>query len=75
MTDLKPCPLCGGKAKLKRGLPRVNRAPERYALVQCLDCMARTQTYRQAAMEPGVNVDEYAARHWNTRPAEKGEDK
>ena len=67
MTYLKPCPFCGGKAKMKRGLPRVNRAPERYALVQCLACMARTQTYRQAAMEPGVSVDEYAAARWNGR--------
>ncbi len=64
---LEPCPRCGGKAKLKRGLPRLQKVKDRFALVQCLSCNLRTPTYHQRPGETGENVDLRAATAWNYR--------
>ena len=33
--ELKPCPFCGGEAKMKHGYPGQQRAGIRQAVVQC----------------------------------------
>lgn len=64
---LKPCPFCGGKAKLKHGFPSRQRGDMRQATVQCLECGCRTVTYHQMAYEPWEMVDRQAVETWNNR--------
>ncbi len=70
MAELKPCPFCGGEAKLKHGFPGQQQQGMRQATVQCKTCGCRTVTYRQFPYEPWKNVDEYAIFVWNKRTAE-----
>lgn len=55
--ELKPCPLCGGKAELWRAHPE---NPKLNAWVACADrCLVLTQEFES---------DEAAIAHWNHRP-------
>lgn len=59
MTDkieLKPCPFCGGEAKLTD----LTQAPESW--VECKECGARTRFFS--------NSEEAPVSAWNTRPIE-----
>jgi Lar family restriction alleviation protein len=59
MTDkieLKPCPFCGGEAKLTD----LKQAPESW--VECKECGARTRFFS--------NSEEAPVSAWNTRPIE-----
>lgn len=69
--ELKPCPFCGGEAKLKHGFPGRQRQGMRQATVQCKICGCRTVTYRQFAYEPWKEVDEHAIFVWNSRATEE----
>ena len=64
---LKPCPFCGGEAKMKHGYPGQQRKGIRQSVVQCKKCGCRTVTYRQAAYQPWKEVDEQAADHRHAR--------
>lgn len=64
---LKPCPFCGGEAKMKHGYPGQQRKGMRQAVVQCKKCSCRTVTYRQLAYQSWKEVDEQAAEVWNRR--------
>lgn len=60
--NLKPCPFCGGEARLKKHQKMNNTW-----YVQCRDCGIRTLNYTQAAFECwSVSRDEAIA-HWNKR--------
>ena len=56
-TNLKPCPYCGGKAKLTD----LKQAPESW--VECTECGARTRFFS--------NSEEAAVSAWNSRPIEE----
>ena len=67
MDELKPCPFCGGEAKLKKGFPSRQIAHCRQAVVQCKTCGCRTVTFKQLPMEKWQNVDKQAIEAWNRR--------
>lgn len=64
---LRPCPFCGGEAKMKHGFPGQQQKGARQAVVQCKRCGCRTVTFRQSAYERWSDVDEQAAERWNRR--------
>ena len=64
---LKPCPFCGGEAKLKKGFPSRQIAHCRQAVVQCKECGCRTITFKQMPMERWQDVDKEAIETWNNR--------
>ena len=66
-NELKPCPFCGGEAKLKHGKPWQQKKQGRFAFVQCLGCEAKTQTFFQYAYQAWQEVDRYAIEAWNGR--------
>lgn len=51
---LKPCPFCGGEAKIRKDITGLTE-------VWCYDCLTNT-----GLQPPG----DYAIKKWNTRPAE-----
>jgi len=62
MSDLKPCPFCGGEANLVGyGLTGVMK------VVQCSDCGARTR-----AFDPKIKRGENAIDAWNRRASDGG---
>lgn len=61
MTELKPCPFCGGEAVFYKDLdPFVN---QEYAFVKCSVCGVSTPSYAMS----GASVKD-VAKHWNRRP-------
>lgn len=69
IKDLKPCPFCGGKAKVKT---QYSEKKDRwFSFVQCLDCFARSKT-ATAWRDPTDNLSlmDRATANWNMR-AEK----
>mgnify|MGYP003312051363 CR=1 FL=1 len=40
-----PCPKCGGRVKLRRGLPNMGNSKTRWGFLQCLNCGERTLTF------------------------------
>lgn len=66
MTALKPCPFCGGEGKIKEAVVPTSRGGHVRGWVGCPDCGA----YIQWTYEPKKAIEK-----WNTRPAEKEEDK
>lgn len=65
MIQLKPCPKCGGKAKLLRGLPNMGNSRARYALVICLRCGHKTDTIIPEARESDKSLRRRASELWN----------
>lgn len=58
MSDLKPCPFCGGTAKLRRfSEPRPDAKPDSFS-VKCTVCCAESNWFK---------TDGYALEAWNTR--------
>ena len=63
MSELKPCPFCGGEAILKHHATReLFRKQLQYSYVQCCTCNIRTEI---------VHTDAEAIIKWNRR-AEDG---
>ena len=61
MTDeLKPCPFCGGEAKIKCGeiVNRYNTAVYRHYHVECMSCGVDTRNF---------DTDDEAIEAWNRR--------
>ncbi len=67
---IKPCPNCGGKMKLIRGLPNLGRYKKgnsriRFSLLQCTSCDYKTKTYYQQKKQSSRELDEYVINLWN----------
>ncbi len=62
--ELKPCPFCGGKAKLKHGFPRTQKKRDYQALIQCTKCGCRTPISHQVPFEPKWEVDYSVVSLW-----------
>ncbi len=71
--ELKPCPFCGGKAKLKKGFPYQQNSQTKYAFIQCTKCRAKAATYEQYPFQPYESILVFAARDWNRRIERHGE--
>jgi Lar family restriction alleviation protein len=65
--ELKPCPFCGGEAKLLYGKPWQQKQNMRSAFVQCRICRAKTVTFFQNAYEAWQDTVKYAVEAWNRR--------
>lgn len=66
MTELRPCPFCGGPAKLHADYSEKNQAY--YFYIQCRNCYARSKTIKS-------NIDaednQAAVDAWNMRTNEE----
>ena len=71
MDKLKPCPFCGGEAKIRMGyfLPGGHQFADVYCFVECLSCHAKTKWFE--AKDEGL-VDK-AVDAWNKREGEDAE--
>ena len=65
MQELKPCPFCGGEARLMSGAYRDGGYMENTAFVYCTECMV--QTYQEHDCMPSNEVDDLAIEVWNRR--------
>ena len=68
MIHLEPCPKCGGKGKLKRGLPNMGNSKTRFAMVQCLTCNYKTPTLKPEDGESSESLKNRAIDPWNSEP-------
>ena len=64
MIALQRC-TCGGKAKLRRGLPNMGNSKTVWAFVQCLSCGMRTPTLYPKGNECVRDLAVRAAERWN----------
>ena len=71
MEALKPCPFCGGAAKMKKGFPGRQNG-QKQAVVQCRVCGCRTVTFRQLATESVEDLYRHAVETWNRRAEQAG---
>jgi len=60
--SLKPCPFCGGEARLKK-----HYRLEQTWYVQCNKCGIRTKNFTQCAYEPWKTVMNAPVQLWNRR--------
>lgn len=60
MSDLKPCPVCGGKAQLDHDQVGFNL----YSKVRCVNCHCSTKKF---GISTKVSSDELAIEAWNKR--------
>ena len=67
MSELKPCPFCGGKAEVKKSMFGNNLG---YALIACKSCGASSKDFKLSLDFCAV---EEATKAWNRR-AERSED-
>lgn len=70
MTELKPCPFCGGEAELRATWIGKNRDIEKAInkYVRCSRCFAQTWQYSTKNGErTGVNAADSAIQAWNSR--------
>lgn len=63
MSELKPCPFCGGEAEIKT-LVYQSRFEEKTKQVECMECKA---TSSAGEHQGDLRNDEMAAREWNQR--------
>lgn len=71
-AQIRPCPKCGGKMKLLRGLPslgkyRKGNSNKRFSLMQCLSCNYKTEPFYPEKGESGRELDERVIALWNNQ--------
>ena len=67
-VELKPCPFCGGEAKMQFGWPaQQGKDRQKIVFVMCKTCRCKTQTIRQAPYQAWEDCKRYAVALWNTR--------
>lgn len=64
---LKPCPFCGGIAKVQYGYPSQQKNRRNQVFVKCTKCMAKTETVYQEAYEAWADCELHAVAKWNRR--------
>ena len=64
---IKPCPFCGGNARLKKGFPSTQGKAASQALIQCEKCGCRTKIFARAPMEPQRDNELSCINTWNKR--------
>lgn len=67
--EIKPCPFCGGEARLKK-----HNKLEQTWYVQCHDCGIRTPNSSQAAYQPWKQARDYPILQWNRRVKDGNDD-
>lgn len=62
MSELLPCPFCGGEASIGEGSLSLNG--DRYYFVNCADCLASTNIL---IPESAPYTKQMATKYWNRR--------
>ena len=65
--ELKPCPFCGGEAKLIKGFPSQQGKGSNIRFVQCKRCNCKTKTFQQLPFESWRDNEAAAIKAWNER--------
>ncbi len=63
--SLKPCPKCGGKAKLNKRNAAECKNKIGFALVRCMACGFKTPTFRAGVERPYLELRQEAIDYWN----------
>ena len=72
MSELKPCPFCGGEAEVRTvHIEKERKDVPMFSYVRCGKCFAQTYEfpYKNADMT-GTNPAESAVKAWNRRATE-----
>lgn len=73
MTELKPCPFCGGEAKIMYGDNNLRQNRDfRMAFVCCRKCKAKTNISYWLNSDKGIENVNYVIKLWNRRIEENG---
>ena len=67
MEELKPCPFCGGQAKMQFGYPRQQKDKLKQVFIKCCVCKAKTATMYQQPYQAWEECIQYAIFAWNKR--------
>lgn len=62
--ELKPCPFCGGEAKLARNYIIIKGKSEKSSWVYCTKCSSKTTYFLRSKVERYMST---AAEAWNRR--------
>jgi len=65
--ELKPCPFCGGKAKIQLWWPAAQKANKKTIFIMCKSCGCKTQTVYQVPYMAWDDCKRYAIEAWNRR--------
>lgn len=66
-TNMKPCPFCGGRAKLLHGKPNQQKEGMAQAFIQCSTCKAKTKTFIHLPYQAWLDVERCAVEAWERR--------
>lgn len=64
---IKPCPFCGGNARLRKGFPSTQGKGQGQRLIQCEKCGCRTRIFHQKPMEAWQDNERACIEAWNRR--------
>ena len=68
MTELKPCPFCGGAAKIMYGDNNLRQEQDLHvAFVCCKKCKAKTNVSHWFGKDSGIENVNYVIKLWNRR--------
>lgn len=67
MSELKPCPFCGGEARIQYGYPNQQKQGRRMVFVKCRECKAKTETVYQLPFVAWNDCKRWAIAAWNRR--------